>query len=127
MTVKNKRYVFHSSVWFVQLSSQNTKDEQDGYEMGEDLEAPLGHTKEVDELLPTSVRLFRYGTLCCTHFHLHTKRSNLQPAGLPKRRLKRPIVQKRDWAHVIDVNTPLSNFHELVPEMAHKVPFFCPL
>ncbi|KJA28622.1 hypothetical protein HYPSUDRAFT_129128 [Hypholoma sublateritium FD-334 SS-4] len=82
----------------------NTKDEQDGDEVGEDLEAPLGHTKEVDELLPTS-------------------RSNLKPVGLPKRRLKRPIVQKRDWAHVIDVNTPLRNFHELVPDMAHKYPF----
>jgi hypothetical protein len=31
------------------------------------------------------------------------------------------VIQKRDWAHVIDVNTPLANFHELVPEMAHKV------
>jgi len=37
------------------------------------------------------------------------------------RRLKRANIQKRDWAHVIDVNTPLTNFHELVPEMAHKV------
>ncbi|KAJ7310008.1 P-loop containing nucleoside triphosphate hydrolase protein [Mycena albidolilacea] len=39
-----------------------------------------------------------------------------------RRRVQR-IIQKRDWAHVIDVNTPLSNFHELVPEMAHKYPF----
>ncbi|KAF7307331.1 ATP-dependent RNA helicase [Mycena indigotica] len=30
-----------------------------------------------------------------------------------------PLMQARDWAHVIDVNT----FHELVPEMAHKYPF----
>lgn len=30
-------------------------------------------------------------------------------------------MKKRDWAHVIDVNTPLTKFHELVPEMAHKV------
>jgi hypothetical protein len=29
-------------------------------------------------------------------------------------------MQKRDWAHVIDVNKPMTNFHELVPEMAHK-------
>lgn len=52
---------------------------------------------------------------------------------LPKEHLKliqihpRPIrkvdVQKRDWAHVIDINQPLANFHELVPEMAHKYPF----
>ena len=36
---------------------------------------------------------------------------------------KRPIVSKRDWAHVIDVNQKLSNFHELVPQMAHSFPF----
>ncbi|KAG6842412.1 hypothetical protein C0991_007542 [Blastosporella zonata] len=58
---------------------------------------------EIDELLPTTT----------TH---------LKPIK-PQRRLKRANIQKRDWAHVIDVNTPLSNFHELVPEMAHKYPF----
>lgn len=37
-------------------------------------------------------------------------------------RLTRKVdVQKRDWAHVINVNQPLANFHELVPEVAHKV------
>ncbi|PPQ90945.1 hypothetical protein CVT25_008256 [Psilocybe cyanescens] len=70
----------------------------------EEEEIPLDQTKEVDDLLPTS-------------------RSNLKPVGFKKRRLKRAIMQKRDWAHVIDVNTPLTNFHELVPEMAHKYPF----
>ncbi|KAN0062287.1 Antiviral helicase ski2 [Thecaphora frezii] len=30
---------------------------------------------------------------------------------------------KRDWAHVIDVNQSLTNFKELVPEMAHSFPF----
>ncbi|KAF8910025.1 ATP-dependent RNA helicase [Gymnopilus junonius] len=59
--------------------------------------------KDVDSLLPTS-------------------RSNLKPVGI-KTRMRRSVVQKRDWAHVIDVNTPLSNFHELVPKMAHKYPF----
>jgi antiviral helicase SKI2 len=36
-------------------------------------------------------------------------------------------VQKRDWAHVVDVNKPMKNFHELVPNMAHKVLliFYC--
>ncbi|KAJ3855058.1 antiviral helicase [Lentinula lateritia] len=52
-------------------------------------------TTEIDDLLPTS---------------------SLRPP-------KRPNVQKRDWAHVIDVRTPFSNFHELVPDMAHKYPF----
>ncbi|KAF9556418.1 antiviral helicase [Agrocybe pediades] len=70
---------------------------------GDQDEQPLDETKDIDDLLPTS-------------------RSNLRPVGLKKRRIKRP-PQKRDWAHVIDVNTPLANFHELVPEMAHKYPF----
>ncbi|KAH9486365.1 Putative ATP-dependent RNA helicase [Psilocybe cubensis] len=67
-------------------------------------EIPLDQTKEVDALLPAS-------------------RSNLRPVGLKKRRMKRVMAQTRDWAHVIDVNMPLTNFHELVPEMAHKYPF----
>ncbi|KAK7063867.1 ATP-dependent RNA helicase [Favolaschia claudopus] len=53
---------------------------------------------------------------------LPTTRSHLKPVKPPGRRTQR-LAQKRDWAHVIDVNTPLSNFHELVPEMAHKYPF----
>ncbi|KAJ7269314.1 antiviral helicase [Mycena haematopus] len=53
---------------------------------------------------------------------LPTTRSHLKPVKTSRRRVQR-IVQKRDWAHVIDVNTPLTNFHELVPEMAHKYPF----
>ncbi|KAK0208953.1 antiviral helicase [Desarmillaria ectypa] len=58
---------------------------------------------EIDELLPST-------------------RSHLRPAKAPKRS-RPPHLQKRDWAHVIDVNTPLRNFHELVPDMAHKYPF----
>lgn len=34
---------------------------------------------------------------------------------------RRTQVAKRDWAHVVDVNKGIPNFHELVPEMAHKV------
>ena len=30
-------------------------------------------------------------------------------------------MQKREWAHVVDVRKPMTNFRELVPEMAHKV------
>ncbi|KAL4067368.1 NUC185 domain-containing protein, partial [Scleroderma yunnanense] len=57
---------------------------------------------EVDELLPAS-------------------RSHLRP---PKtRRVKRAKVTKRDWAHEVDINKPMTNFRELVPEMAHKYPF----
>ncbi|KAF5392467.1 hypothetical protein D9757_002240 [Collybiopsis confluens] len=68
-----------------------------------DHDSLLTKTAEIDELLPTS-------------------RSNL---GLAKsrKRSKLPNVHKRDWAHVIDVRTPFTNFHELVPNMAHKYPF----
>ncbi|THV06548.1 ATP-dependent RNA helicase [Dendrothele bispora CBS 962.96] len=49
-------------------------------------------------------------------------RSQLKPVNA-QNRVKRPKIQKRDWAHVIDVRTPLMNFHELVPNMAYKYPF----
>ncbi|KAF7292536.1 ATP-dependent RNA helicase [Mycena kentingensis (nom. inval.)] len=48
-------------------------------------------------------------------------RSYLKPVKAATRRAPKRIVPKRDWAHVIDANTPLSNFHELVPEMVHKL------
>lgn len=53
--------------------------------------------------------------------YVHIQRSNLNPVASSRRPLKRAKVQKRDWAHVVDVNKPMVNFHELVPEMAHKV------
>jgi hypothetical protein len=38
---------------------------------------------------------------------------------------RQPVVSKRDWAHVVDVNQELANFRELVPIMAREVcPFF---
>ncbi|PBK76603.1 antiviral helicase [Armillaria solidipes] len=78
-------------------------DEDD--EVGQDPDLSLSPNKnaEIDELLPST-------------------RSHLRPAKAPKR-TRAPHLQKRDWAHVIDVNTPLRNFHELVPDMAHKYPF----
>ncbi|KAG0146023.1 hypothetical protein CROQUDRAFT_63310 [Cronartium quercuum f. sp. fusiforme G11] len=36
---------------------------------------------------------------------------------------KAPIISKRDWAHVVDVNQELANFRELVPVMAKEYPF----
>ncbi|KAG8834790.1 hypothetical protein FRC17_007107 [Serendipita sp. 399] len=38
---------------------------------------------------------------------------------------RKQIPLKRDWAHVVDVNKPMSQarFRQLVPEMAHKYPF----
>ncbi|EMD42321.1 hypothetical protein CERSUDRAFT_90937 [Gelatoporia subvermispora B] len=60
-------------------------------------------TTEIDDLLPTT-------------------RSHLKPVK-PPRTLRSAHVHKRDWAHEIDINKPMHNFHELVPEMAHKYPF----
>ncbi|KAF9011054.1 antiviral helicase [Cyathus striatus] len=68
--------------------------------IGRTLEGETG----IDELLPAS-------------------RSHLKPIKSLHRKARVTQVQKKDWAHVIDVNSPLSNFHELVPEMAHKYPF----
>ncbi|QRV83455.1 antiviral helicase SKI2 [Ceratobasidium sp. AG-Ba] len=42
--------------------------------------------------------------------------------AVPRRRAAAPVV-KRDWAHVVNVDKPFTNFHELVPDMAHKYPF----
>ncbi|EIW64030.1 antiviral helicase [Trametes versicolor FP-101664 SS1] len=63
-----------------------------------------GGASDVDELLPTS-------------------RSHLNPIAATRKPLRRAQVQKRDWAHVVDVNKPMTNFAELVPDMAHKYPF----
>ncbi|KAL5639152.1 hypothetical protein ACGC1H_006609 [Rhizoctonia solani] len=42
--------------------------------------------------------------------------------ALPRRR-PAPQIAKREWAHVVNVDKPFNNFHELVPDMAHKYPF----
>ncbi|KAJ4485612.1 antiviral helicase [Lentinula aciculospora] len=73
------------------------------FALDEEPQATLNESAEIDDLLPTS-------------------RSNLNPVKSLKRP-KNPNLQKRDWAHVIDVRTPFSNFHELVPDMAHQYPF----
>ncbi|KAI0347991.1 antiviral helicase [Trametopsis cervina] len=61
-------------------------------------------SSEIDDLLPAS-------------------RSNLNSGTTEKRGRRNIPTQKRDWAHVVDVNKPMSNFGELVPDMAHKYPF----
>ncbi|KAH7915723.1 ATP-dependent RNA helicase [Hygrophoropsis aurantiaca] len=53
---------------------------------------------------------------------LPASRTHLRPAKA-SRRTRRTNITKRDWAHVVDINKPMSNFRELVPEMAHKYPF----
>ncbi|KAH7922845.1 ATP-dependent RNA helicase [Leucogyrophana mollusca] len=64
---------------------------------------PVGNLTEVDDLLPAT-------------------RMHLRPAKAT-RRTRRTNITKRDWAHVVDINKPMTNFRELVPEMAHKYPF----
>ncbi|KLO05470.1 translation repressor [Schizopora paradoxa] len=67
--------------------------------------AALSGTTEIDDLLPNS-------------------RAHLRPVSAPKAKHRRAAaVQKRDWAHVVDINKPMTNFRELVPEMAHQYPF----
>lgn len=63
-----------------------------------------GGKSEIDDLLPTN------------RTHLNTIKTAHKP-------IRRTNIQKRDWAHEVDINRPMTNFHELVPEMAHKYPF----
>ncbi|ELU38779.1 translation repressor [Rhizoctonia solani AG-1 IA] len=37
-----------------------------------------------------------------------------------QRRRPPPQLAKREWAHIVNVDKPFNNFHELVPDMAHK-------
>lgn len=39
---------------------------------------------------------------------------------------RRALAGKREWAHVVDVNAKMGDFHKLVPDMAHKVSFSLP-
>ncbi|KAI5124130.1 hypothetical protein M0805_000941 [Coniferiporia weirii] len=64
----------------------------------------LPGTSEIDGFLPTS-------------------RLQLRPTVTQAKPIHRAAAQKREWAHVIDVRKPMTNFRELVPEMAHKYPF----
>ncbi|KAI0050634.1 antiviral helicase [Auriscalpium vulgare] len=61
-------------------------------------------SSEIDDLLPTS-------------------RAQLNPVSSAHRPVKRTAIMKKDWARVVDVNKPMTNFRQLVPEMAHKYPF----
>ncbi|KZT41620.1 ATP-dependent RNA helicase [Sistotremastrum suecicum HHB10207 ss-3] len=50
--------------------------------------------------------------------------NNSSIAPISSQRVSRKLnPAKRDWAHVVDVNKTIRNFHELVPDMAHKYPF----
>lgn len=51
---------------------------------------------------------------------LPAKKLTKAPAASTAAR-RRPVVAKRDWAHVVDVNREIANFRELVPDMAREV------
>ncbi|GBE77514.1 Putative ATP-dependent RNA helicase [Sparassis crispa] len=81
-------------------------DEVPLYLNGDAISGPsvVNGVSEIDELLPTT-------------------RSQLSSIPASRRSHRRTNIQKRDWAHEVDINKPLTNFHELVPDMAHKYPF----
>ena len=59
----------------------------------------VGDNKDIDDLLPD-------------------KASNLQES------VTKPSVKlRREWAHMVNVNDPFPDFHELVPELAQEYPF----
>lgn len=79
-----------------------------------------GKASDLDDLLPTTVRHLKHEASTFTE---SAQRTHLNPMTSIGRRPRRTKIQKRDWAHVIDVKKPMTNFHELVPEMAHKANF----
>ncbi|KAN0134981.1 DSHCT (NUC185) domain containing protein [Lactarius tabidus] len=54
---------------------------------------------------------------------LPATRTLLRPVSSTRRTAKQGLVQKRDWAHVVDVNKPMKNFHKLIPNLARQYPF----
>src|SRR5438105_1457695 len=47
------------------------------------------------------------------------------PSFEPRSHLMSAVTNKagREWAHVVDVNKEITNFHDLVPDMAREYPF----
>ncbi|TFK26711.1 translation repressor [Coprinopsis marcescibilis] len=90
---------------FVNETQEHTEHDTLEEEADEEIMTPTATStsNDIDSLLPIS-------------------RSNLVPKASVRSKKPRAI-QKRDWAHAIDVNAPFTNFHELVPDMAHKYPF----
>jgi hypothetical protein len=85
-------------------------------------EAMSGQPADIDHLLPATVSITPNLLNQVTEL-TSWQRSQLLPASSTKT-TKRVTVQKRDWAHVVDVNKPMKNFHTLVPNPARKVCHF---
>lgn len=97
MTTKAKRKTRGGDDPSLQVSRLG---DEDATEPGEE-RALVPSAKNVDDLLPI-------GRL---------------PAPPPARKQLATATGKQEWAHVVDVNKELVNFHELVPEMARQYPF----
>jgi hypothetical protein len=85
-------------------------------------EALSGQPADIDHLLPVTVPITSDLLSQATELTLW-QRAQLLPVSSAKT-TKRVAVQKRDWAHVVDVNKPMKNFHTLVPNLARKVGHF---
>jgi len=105
----NLSHIFCSEYHIQQDPQADIDDEHD---------IPLDQSNEVDSFLPTSVSTLE--SIITAYSVTVVQRALLKPLQPSKRRGRRPVIQKRDWAHVIDV-TLHCPFHELVPEMAHQV------
>ncbi|QKX54813.1 uncharacterized protein TRUGW13939_01902 [Talaromyces rugulosus] len=86
------------------IATENPQTEQDAKEVGDDDDETMSEDDEqdIDSLLPIEF-----------------------PAFEPRSQLLAASAQKggREWAHVVDVNKEITNFHDLVPDMAKEWPF----
>jgi antiviral helicase SKI2 len=86
------------------IATENPQTEQDAKEVGDDDDEVMSEDDEqdIDSLLPVEF-----------------------PAFEPRSQLLAASAQKggREWAHVVDVNKEITNFHDLVPDMAKEWPF----
>ena len=85
-------------------------------------EALSGQPADIDHLLPVTVPITSDLLNQATEL-TSRQRTQLLPVSSAKT-TRRVAVQKRDWAHVVDVNKPMKNFHTLVPNLARKVRHF---
>ncbi|KAH9897909.1 antiviral helicase [Cubamyces lactineus] len=109
------------------LRLSNDEDDADVIALGGNVRGDKAdattHNGHVSNVPDDDSEVILSGTAADIDEFLPTSRSQLNPITAARRPLKRAQVQKRDWAHVVDVNKPMTNFNELVPDMAHKYPF----
>jgi antiviral helicase SKI2 len=66
----------------------------------EELPSSDGFEKEIDELLPVGINFGRSAVVN-----------------------RDEVIVKKEWAHTVDLNHKIENFHELIPNMARTWPF----